>query len=128
MKIKPEKIPPTISINKEELGKISSTSEMDHDQSDKINNYEVSSEHFWNLAEEDKPEDQDLDPASVEFSRNHSKVDLDDIMEKLRPIIEQNIQQCCKETIEKVAWEIIPDLAENIIKKEIQEIKDSVIK
>ncbi|MCY4644141.1 MAG: response regulator [Bacteriovoracales bacterium] len=54
--------------------------------------------------------------------------DIDKIMEKMLPIIEQNIRKHCKETIERIAWEIVPDLAENIIKKEVQDIKDSVIK
>ena len=54
-------------------------------------------------------------------------LNIDEIVEKLRPFIEEKIQKHCQKTIEKVAWEIIPELAENIIKKEIQEIKKSVI-
>jgi hypothetical protein len=45
----------------------------------------------------------------------------------VRPIIEQMVQEYCKKTLEKVAWEVIPDLAENIIKKELQRISDSII-
>jgi hypothetical protein len=41
--------------------------------------------------------------------------------------LEQMVQEYCKKTLEKVAWEVIPDLAENIIKKELQRISDSII-
>ena len=47
----------------------------------------------------------------------------DDMLKKLRPMIEQNVEKHCQRIIERVAWEIIPELAENIIKKEIAEIK-----
>ena len=90
--------------------------------------YEVNSEDFWDFNEEDAQKNEDSGPISKELSIDPSKVDIDNIMERLRPFIEQSVHQYCKETIEKVAWEIIPDLAENIIKKEIQEIKDSIIK
>lgn len=67
-----------------------------------------------------------------------SSVDLealsDLIIQKMRPEIEkrldEKIEQVAKtlsqEQIERVAWEIIPDLAENLIKKEIKEISDSI--
>lgn len=79
---------------------------------------ETSPDLFWTL-----DEDQQEQTTAV-----HSKIDANDIMEKLRPVIEENIRHYCKEIVEKVAWEIIPELAENVIKKEIQEIKDSVVK
>lgn len=41
--------------------------------------------------------------------------------------VEEYVQKYCSEQIEKVAWEVIPDLAENIIKREIQKISDSVM-
>ncbi|MCB9060756.1 MAG: response regulator [Halobacteriovoraceae bacterium] len=44
----------------------------------------------------------------------------------LKAMIEETVKQYCSESIEKVAWEVIPDLAENIIKKELDEIAQSV--
>lgn len=46
---------------------------------------------------------------------------------QLSPLVERFVKDYCREQIEKVAWEVIPDLAENIIKKEIQKISDSII-
>lgn len=50
-----------------------------------------------------------------------------ELTEKLTPIVEEYAKEYCKNSIEKIAWEIIPDLAENIIKKEIQKISDSIL-
>ena len=47
------------------------------------------------------------------------------IIEKLRPMLKELIEKECKDTIENVAWQIIPDLAENLIRSEIKEIRDS---
>lgn len=46
-----------------------------------------------------------------------------DLEDKLRPIIEEY----CQENIEKIAWEIIPELAENLIKEQLNKIADSII-
>ena len=46
---------------------------------------------------------------------------------KLSPLVERYVKDYCREQIERVAWEVIPDLAENIIKKEIQKISDSLM-
>lgn len=48
------------------------------------------------------------------------------IKDQLRPMIEEIVKQYCAQQVERVAWEVIPDLAENLIKKEIKEISDSV--
>lgn len=54
----------------------------------------------------------------------------DEIVEKLkvqlRPMIEEMVKEFCRQSAEKVAWEVIPDLAENLIRKEIKEISESV--
>lgn len=56
--------------------------------------------------------------------------DQDAIVEKLKvalkPMIEEMVKEFCRQSAEKVAWEVIPDLAENLIRKEIKEISDSV--
>jgi DNA-binding response OmpR family regulator len=57
-------------------------------------------------------------------------MDQDELVEKLkaslRPMIEELVRDFCRQNAEKIAWEIIPDLAENLIRKEIKEISDSV--
>lgn len=47
------------------------------------------------------------------------------ILEELKPTLNELVEKHCKETIENVAWQIIPDLAENLIRNEIKEIKSS---
>ncbi|MBC7429653.1 MAG: response regulator [Bacteriovorax sp.] len=57
-------------------------------------------------------------------------MDQDELVEKLkislRPMIEELVREFCKQNAEKIAWEVIPDLAENLIRKELKEISDSV--
>ncbi|MFT6068552.1 MAG: CheY-like chemotaxis protein [Bacteriovoracaceae bacterium] len=47
------------------------------------------------------------------------------IIEDIKPLISELIEKHCVETIENVAWQIIPDLAENLIRSEIKEIKEN---
>ncbi len=56
---------------------------------------------------------------------NEQKI-IDELKSHLTPLIEKWIKETCKETVEKVAWDVIPDLAENLIRKEIRELSDSV--
>lgn len=57
-------------------------------------------------------------------------INQDEIVEKLKqslmPVIEEMVKQYCKQSAEKIAWEVIPDLAENLIRKELKEISDSI--
>ena len=68
----------------------------------------------------------------IEFNQYHQNTlhNQDELVEKLkvalRPMIEEMIKEFCRQSAEKVAWEVIPDLAENLIRKEIKEISDSV--
>lgn len=52
------------------------------------------------------------------------------LQQKIQPMIEEMVDQLakkyCLQSIDKVAWEVIPDLAENLIRKEIQNISESV--
>ncbi len=50
------------------------------------------------------------------------QVSVDEIIQKIMPEIEGIIRKVCHEAVEKVAWETIPDLAENLINKEIEKI------
>lgn len=48
------------------------------------------------------------------------------IKNDIAPIVEKYVKQYCEANIEKIMWEIIPDLAENIIRKEIKEISKNI--
>ncbi len=65
-----------------------------------------------------------------EREREVVEIDLDALTLKLKsallPEIEKMVKEYCRENATKVAWEVIPDLAENLIKKELKEISDSV--
>lgn len=56
-----------------------------------------------------------------------SSVDLDVLVQKLTPIIEKIVREECQKITEKVSWEVIPDLAENLIQKEIQKISNETL-
>jgi CheY-like chemotaxis protein len=51
-------------------------------------------------------------------------------VESLRPILKDMINEAvaeyCRQHIDKVAWEVIPDLAENLIKKELKKLSEKV--
>ena len=44
----------------------------------------------------------------------------------LEPQLEAVVKKLFAQKIEQVAWEVIPDLAENVIKKEVEEIAKHV--
>jgi DNA-binding response OmpR family regulator len=49
------------------------------------------------------------------------------IKEMLTPMIEEMVKAQIQKSIDKVAWEVIPDLAENLIKKELKTISDQIL-
>jgi DNA-binding response OmpR family regulator len=51
----------------------------------------------------------------------------EEILDQLRPMIEELVKAECKKIAEKVSWEIIPDLAENLIKDELSKISNQVL-
>jgi DNA-binding response OmpR family regulator len=74
---------------------------------------------------------QDLTDSVNKFKNSESlPVDIDELAKKLKtlllPQIESMLKDFCKENAEKVAWEVIPDLAENLIKKELKNISDTI--
>ncbi len=91
-------------------------------------------------AEEDFDKPQ-LDDIEIELETNtaidepaaSSELSLapDELEEKIRAIIAPMVEKIMREEIEravdKVAWEVIPDLAENLIKKELKSVTDAVM-
>jgi DNA-binding response OmpR family regulator len=106
---------------------------------------DVSTDNFWAVDEivEVKSEDaedissSDLDEVTEDLTEsvqafhnqmkgiNHEDELLEKLAIKFKPMIEEMVKEFCRQSAEKVAWEIIPDLAENLIRKEIKEISNS---
>lgn len=49
-------------------------------------------------------------------------LDMDSLRPMLQEMIQQAVKEYCEKHADKVAWEIIPDLAENLIKKELHDL------
>lgn len=61
---------------------------------------------------------------ATRISEENLELKLDQILE---PLVEKMIREKVDKIIEKISWEIIPDLAENMIKKELQQITNKVL-
>lgn len=53
-------------------------------------------------------------------------VDLESLRPMIKQMINEAVREYCRQQVDKVAWEVIPDLAENLIKKELQQISHKV--
>ncbi len=51
----------------------------------------------------------------------------EDLAPMLERLVDHYVREYCKESIEKVAWKIIPDLAEKIIKEELSRLAQSIV-
>ncbi|WP_419172836.1 response regulator [Halobacteriovorax sp.] len=64
-------------------------------------------------------------------SKQAPNVDMEDLKASLKadvaPIIEKYAKEYCEQNLEKIIWEIVPDLAENLIKKELKTISKKVL-
>lgn len=118
---------------------------------------EISDENLWDIDEEvsqafSSPEEDeheiDVSNAS-EMNDNFSfdrtttaivnkgavkqtaSVDMEGLKDSLKaevaPIIEKYAKEYCEQNLEKIIWEIVPDLAENLIKKELKNISKQVL-
>jgi CheY-like chemotaxis protein len=81
------------------------------------------------VMEEQVPLNQEQpDKEKAEKEQYLPQESLEDIIkEKMEPLIQSLVREYCQANIEKIAWEIIPDLAENLIRKEIEKITSSVL-
>ena len=84
-----------------------------------------SNNHEKDLENLDKEFKQEEFFAANSFDSSNENVD--QMMDQMKPMIEEMIKKYCKEKVEKVAWEVIPDLAENLIRSELRAIKDQVL-
>ena len=73
---------------------------------------------------------ENLEPSNNRSPAIEVDIDTDEIVAKVKeaitPALEELVQKFCREKIEQVAWEVIPDLAENLIKKEIKDITSTL--
>ncbi len=49
------------------------------------------------------------------------------IQAMLAPMVEKIVREKIDSVIEKISWEVIPDLAENLIKKELKQLSEEVL-
>lgn len=62
--------------------------------------------------------------AEVEISEEEIKAKVE---EMLAPMVEKLVKDRVDTILEKVSWEVLPDLAENLIRKELKDITDHVL-
>ena len=66
---------------------------------------------------------------NIQIETSQTSFNEDEIVEKIKaslaPMLEDIVRKYMDEKIEKVAWEIIPDVAENLIRKEIKELSQA---
>lgn len=91
---------------------------------------DISADDFWAIDEGDLDTTVEVKPKKVNekvapaYSGDQNLVL--ELTESLKPFIEEQIRKYCEKMAEKVAWEVIPDLAENLIKREIKEISKTL--
>ncbi len=80
-------------------------------------------EDLWSIDEGEEVENiaEEIAVNSLEAS-----VSREEVMATLEKKIEEIVNQRVEAILEKVAWEVIPELAENLITKEIKHLSDSV--
>jgi hypothetical protein len=70
------------------------------------------------------------DVSSTPAGAPAQNINIDELVEKVKAALEPQLEAVVKklfaQKIEQVAWEVIPDLAENVIKKEVEEIAKHV--
>lgn len=99
----------------------------------------ISPEDFWASDELEKstPVEKIFDPdATSRFRLADLKeekpapktlsISPEELEKIIRPIVEESLRVYMKESVEKIAWEVIPDLAENLIREQLKEIAKSV--
>ena len=81
---------------------------------------------FWSVDSDVPGVETSVDSQSVDERKNHLHLDegemIDKIQDALRPALEGIVKQYCSQKVEEIAWEVIPDLAENLIRNEIKQI------
>lgn len=79
---------------------------------------------------EDFPEAVTLDQVKEEVTEEiiSSSYPSENLDSRIQEVVEQVVEEKFAKEIKKIAWEVIPDLAENLIKKELLEIREELLK
>lgn len=93
----------------------------------------VASESY--IDEDKVRSDFDREPtfANIDVTNLNQQVNLSEdeinlrIQKMLAPLVEKIVREKVDSILEKVSWEVVPDLAENLIKKELKEISNQIL-
>ncbi len=83
---------------------------------------EVESTDVWHVDELEQTEKVAKVVSPVSESELAAKLD-----EMMAPLVEKIVREKIDAIIEKVSWEVIPDLAENLIKKELKQVSEQIL-
>lgn len=87
---------------------------------------ELEEDDLWEIDEDESDEIVDqVEAAAKEEIIAH--IDQDDFDSSVEKSVQAYMQEHGRAIIEKIAWEMIPDLAENIIREEVKGIADKVL-
>lgn len=141
----------TVDTYEEPAPKLSVVKEEQSWESDEPTFAAASDKKFGELMDGDNAFDESLfepldkgdKPATYHQSSSSKSIELSDLsssfstnptlpadLNALRPLLEllvrEAVQEYCRQNVEKVAWEVIPDLAENLIKNELKKLSEKV--
>jgi CheY-like chemotaxis protein len=106
-----------------------SASDLEKEIFDQISKEEITAS-FDEYTEDPADHTGEIQVAGLQSEESAYALNEDEIVEKLMikliPLVREEIKKYCEKNVDKVAWEVIPDLAENLIKKEITQISSSV--
>jgi CheY-like chemotaxis protein len=118
---------------------------------------EISADNFWAADEDDSGQSDpdatlEIIPANLQQAHHEKIIDdleeepveivqefnpiqqtineqdvVEALFEKVKPLLDEKIEEYIKKHLDNSAWDIIPDLAENVIKEEVRRISDSVL-
>ena len=94
-------------------------------EKDLENGLDINVDEFWSVDGEAETDEDFVKEKNYREDKNHqfdSNVTEEQIRNALKPALEEFVKKYCSQKVEEVAWEIIPDLAENLIRSEIKEI------
>lgn len=76
----------------------------------------------WNTSSRPKSEAASLTSSSVDIQDLRSEME-----EMVRKHVKEYMDEMFKKNVEKIAWEVIPDLAENLIRQEMSKISNKIL-
>lgn len=120
-------------IKPHSLEEVIDHSSYDEVSMDELDDKDVSAKVNLDDIPTDFPTDVMEEPSEVtHYAESFNEKDLESKIEQMvGPIIEKVVKEAIerqlKESANKVAWEVIPDLAENLIKKELKTISSKIL-